>query len=175
MAWIKTKSKQVRTTMVAFLFHDISVDIFINLIWNFMYFLINRHMDIFQSQLHTRCIKSIPVKSHRQAPCRFVTSSHPLRIETGWWARPTLARIYGNCFSLFNKMEDEYHFLMDCPLYNDLRVKLISSNYKKIPSVFNLQQLLNYFSRIQINLMGSGFIYLSFKARGNYVSQHCVT
>ena len=47
-------------------------------------------------------------------------SSHRLEIEIEGWARPNRVpdgRKCGEC----NKLEDEFHLLLECSLYNDLR------------------------------------------------------
>ena len=40
-------------------------------------------------------------------------------------------------------MEDEYHFTLICPLYNDIRQNLIPLHYRKHPSMFKFTQLVN--------------------------------
>ena len=41
-----------------------------------------------------------------------------------------------------NEIEDEYHFILQCPLYNDIRMKFIKTYYHKRPSVLKLTQLI---------------------------------
>ena len=65
----------------------------------------------------------------RKAIAQFRTSSHKLKIETGRFNNkliyvPPEQRICDHC--TLNKTEDELHFLMECPLYHDNRLKLFS-------------------------------------------------
>lgn len=59
--------------------------------------------------------------------CKLRISSHKLRIETGRYSSPRLPpeqRICNHCN--LGEIEDEFHFIMRCTLYNDLRQKLFS-------------------------------------------------
>jgi len=66
----------------------------------------------------------------RKTITQFRISAHKLKIETGRFNNkliyvPPELRICENCS--LNKIEDEFHFLLECPLYEDLRVKLFTS------------------------------------------------
>ena len=41
-----------------------------------------------------------------------------------------------------NDVEDEYHFILKCPYYNDLRLQYIKPYFCNRPSVFKLTKLL---------------------------------
>ena len=61
----------------------------------------------------------------RVAMSKLLLSSHTLLIETGRWHRPhSIPREDRTC-NICNKLEDEYHFIIECPLYTDLRRKYI--------------------------------------------------
>ena len=57
---------------------------------------------------------------------KFRLSSHTLAIEQGRYRR--IERENRVC-SFCNLVEDEYHFILVCPLYNDLRSQYIKSYY----------------------------------------------
>ena len=60
--------------------------------------------------------------SHRIALDRLMASSHRLGVETGRWARPIVPyeqRLCENC----QKLDDEYHFLLECTKLSELRKK----------------------------------------------------
>lgn len=60
------------------------------------------------------------------------TSSHGLEIERGRHTKPKTPRHLRICkFCINHLVEDEYHFLIICPLYNELR----QSFYDKISSI----------------------------------------
>ena len=67
-------------------------------------------------------------QDNRRNLTRLRTSSHKLTIETGAGRYNKVAlkdRLCQLCDS--NTVEDEYHFVMTCPLYNELRVELMQS------------------------------------------------
>ena len=89
-------------------------------------------------------LELIPVKSHRESLCRLLTSSHTLHIESGRWNRnPTIPRERRFCFNCTNKIEDEFHFVFECPLYSQLRSQLIPVYFRRRPSMFKFISLLN--------------------------------
>ena len=56
----------------------------------------------------------------RQAMCKIRISAHPLMIEIGRYKNlETEERLCKLCIT--QKNEDEYHFLIDCPIYNSSR------------------------------------------------------
>ena len=47
-------------------------------------------------------------------------SAHQLYVETGRYCNPVIPRENKFCFHCKNIVEDEKHFLLDCPLYLSL-------------------------------------------------------
>ena len=64
----------------------------------------------------------INIEKARVALSCFRVSAHRLEVETGRWhkqvAVPFNERKYRTCL---NCLEDEFHFLLECPLYHELR------------------------------------------------------
>ena len=58
---------------------------------------------------------------HKKALSRFRLSNHVLQIEKGRHMRPPLERSERKCFVCINEVENEIHFLIQCPLYNEER------------------------------------------------------
>ena len=52
-------------------------------------------------------------------------SSHRLKVETGRWQQPIAIAFNERKCTLCLKLEDEFHFLLECPLYKDLRKKYV--------------------------------------------------
>ena len=48
----------------------------------------------------------------------------PLHVETGRFARPKLPVEQRTCYHCIDSVEDELHFLIDCPFYDDMRRKM---------------------------------------------------
>ena len=71
--------------------------------------------------------KVIKDKRHLTALTRLRLHSHTLAIETGRHSNPPIPREQRLClYCLSNKVEDEAHFLITCPVYEDLRTSLLS-------------------------------------------------
>ena len=113
--------------------------------------------------LYLQCYlrKSIPVKFQR-CISKIRLSSHQLAIEAGRYSN-TIRR--DRCCRLcVNSIEDEYHFILVCPLFTELRRKFIKEYYYKRPSMFKLIQLFNTENFKDLCNLGK-FIYNSFILR----------
>ena len=89
--------------------------------------------------------KSIP-NNYIYLLTKFRLSAHQLRIEQGRYngtARPDRLCIFCN----MNEIEDEYHFILICPLYKDIRSACIKKYYWKHASMFKLVQLMSLKNR----------------------------
>ena len=80
----------------------------------------------------------------RQGLSKIRLSSHKFFVERGRWSKPKVEYIERLC-TLCDQgdIEDEYHILMTCPHYLDLRVKFIKKQYYVRPSMHKFQKLLN--------------------------------
>ena len=87
-------------------------------------------------------IDTITVPGHRSALLRLICSSHRLGVETGRWARPKITRADRKC-PVCNKLDDEYHFLLECTSFHEERNKFIKQYYRKRPSMLKCVSLLN--------------------------------
>ena len=69
-------------------------------------------------------------------------SWHRLFIEAGRWNRshPT-PREQRRC-TVYNKLEDEFHFSFECSLYNDERVAYLKPYYLRNKSMFKTIELM---------------------------------
>lgn len=70
-------------------------------------------------------------------------SSHNLAVEVGRYRKVDKHNRF--CFYCKDCIEDEYHFILQCPLYKLIRVKYIKPYYWQKPSMFKLiQELCNF-------------------------------
>ena len=70
-------------------------------------------------------------------------SSHRLEIEAGRWARPKSIPLDERKCRTCNKIEDEYHFVIECTLFKEIRSEFIHKYYWKRPSMFKFVDLIN--------------------------------
>ena len=101
---------------------------------------------------------------------RLIVSSHSLRVETGRWARPVTPRNERKCH-VCNKLEDEYHMILECALYNDIRTTLIPKYYYERPSMYKLVNLLNTPNDKLLKGVAK-FIFKAFQIKHSYIENH---
>ena len=92
-------------------------------------------------------------------------ASNRLEIEAGRWVRVN-ERVPVNerkC-RLCNVMEDEYHFVIECNRYNELRKKYIPKYYFQRPSMYKFGELVTTENNTLMKKFGS-FVYQAFKLR----------
>jgi len=66
------------------------------------------------------------IEKNRVALSRFRASAHRQEVETGRWHKPVAVHFNERkCRTCLNCLEDEFHFLLECPLYHELRKKHI--------------------------------------------------
>ena len=94
--------------------------------------------------LDARCLKEIT---------KIRTCAHKLNLEFG--RHRNVERSERKCrLCNLNEIEDEYHFILQCPLYNDIRIKFIKTYYHKRPSVLKLTQLLTSQNNKELSNLG---------------------
>ena len=75
-------------------------------------------------------------------------SSHKFMVERGRWRRPKInynERLCTLCTE--HDIEDEYHIVLKCEYFKDIREKYIKKYYYVRPSMYKLQQLMNTASK----------------------------
>lgn len=85
--------------------------------------------------------------------CKYRICAHNLNIETGRYYnidRKDRLCIYCNTSSI----EDEFHFLLECNKYADIREKYIKQYYWRHPSTYKLIQLLSVQNIKELNNLG---------------------
>ena len=64
-------------------------------------------------------------------------SSHRLEVESGRWVKPVPVPFNERNCTVCHVLEGEYHFVLECSLYQDLRKKYISKYFWSRPNMFN--------------------------------------
>ena len=100
---------------------------------------------------------------HRRALSRLRCSAHSLAIEEGRYKN--IERHCRKCkFCNLNAIESEYHFLLVCPLYKELRSQLLPRYYFSWPTLTKLRLLLQNTQTGIVKRLAK-FVYLAFEKR----------
>ena len=84
-------------------------------------------------------------------------SAHNLNIETGrFYNLDRHERVCSMCN--LNVVEDEYHFILQCEKYIDVRRRYLTKYYWQMPSCFKLVQLLSVRNIKELNNLGKYFV-----------------
>ena len=81
--------------------------------------LCHRSIALFRFQPY---LEIINIQKFCQAFSKLRMSSHRLEIEAGRWVRPIRIPIVQRKCSVCNVIEDEFHFVLECQLYNDIMI-----------------------------------------------------
>jgi hypothetical protein len=113
------------------------------------------------------CMPGIEASS-RKAISKIRLSSHKLQIECGRYTKTVRSeRSCPVCQS--GIVEDEYHYLLVCPLYSELRLKFIKPYYFVRPSMWKLILLLSNTSQTTMGNLGK------FLAKATKLRDSCTT
>ena len=80
-------------------------------------------------------------RKFRRAIASFRTSSHKLEVEMGRYIN--IPRNKRKCKFCRSVIEDEYHFLMSCQLYQDLRKTFLPTEYTHVVNLHNFIKLMS--------------------------------
>ena len=113
-------------------------------------------------------LDEINVRKFRVAMSKLRVSSHRLEIETGRWARPNSIPFDQRVCKICRKLEDEYHFILECPIYDEIRNIYIKRYYTNRPNMYKFIELITSKNEKKVRYLG---IYISkaFVLRQNVV------
>ncbi|MCG8045176.1 MAG: reverse transcriptase family protein [Candidatus Thiodiazotropha taylori] len=94
----------------------------------------------FEFQKYLDCLK---IAKFRKSFCRYRVSAHRLEVEAGRWTKPNKTPLENRKCRICNVLEDEYHFLFECVLYQELRKQYIGRYYWQRPSMIKLVELVS--------------------------------
>ena len=101
----------------------------------------------FKFQPYLDIIKSTKL---RISLSRLRVSAHRLEIEKGRWHKPQKILYSDRKCQICNTLEDEFHFLLECPLYIELRKRYITEYFWRNTNVLKFAELLNYHNKVVI-------------------------
>ena len=109
-------------------------------------------------------LDQINIKKFRTALTRLRVSSHRLEVETGRWHKPNKIPKHERKCQLCKSLEDEFHFIIECPLYHDFRELLINKYFWRRPNILKFIELMQS-ENVKIMRNLSIFLFKSFKKR----------
>lgn len=110
-------------------------------------------------------LDSIAEKKFKISLTKFRLSSHDLAVERGRFVNiPRSERICKYCHS--KMIENEYHFLLVCPLYTELRRKYLKPYYCRWPTLNKFDDLMSK-KTTQAVLNLSKYLYFAMKLRNS--------
>ena len=115
------------------------------------------YMHLKENFNRTNYLNKMTITTYRNAVAKLRLSAHNLFIEIG--RHRNIVRNERICsLCTLNEVEDEYHFLLICPAYNELRHLYLKKYYYNNPSMLKLIQLLNC-ENVKV-LNGIGIFYI---------------
>jgi hypothetical protein len=80
-------------------------------------------------------LDNVKLETHRTALTRLRVSSHRLHIETGHWHKPNAIPVGERKCTMCEKdtIEDEFHFVLECRSYEQLRKVYIARHFYVFP------------------------------------------
>ena len=85
----------------------------------------------------------LKVEKYRNSLCKLRVSAHRLEVETGRWTKPNRTPLDDRVCLICGVLEDEFHFMLECSLYNDERKKYIKRYYWQRPNMPKFIQLMS--------------------------------
>ena len=128
---------------------------------------LNYYKDFKQIFCQEIYITAIDISKFRKALAMFRSSSHTLMIERG--RHFNISRDFRNCVYCECYIEDEFHFLMVCPLYENLRKEYLPVYYTQNRNRHNFINLMQT-GNTQIIRNMAMFLYYAFKQRHEFLS-----
>ena len=112
----------------------------------------------------------LTVDKYRKALTRLRVSSHILLIETGRWNKPSTIPRNERLCPFCEVLEDEYHFVLECQLFNNLRKNYVPKFYRVNPSMHKFIELWSSGNSEVIKNM-SVYVYKAFECRSSDLYQ----
>ena len=109
-------------------------------------------------------LNDITIAKFRFSVTRLRCSSHRLQVEVGRWHKPLKIPFNERTCMLCDVLEDEFHFIFECPLYGDLRSCYLSQYFLRKQSMYKLLVLLESSQKKVIRNLGM-YLYKAFKLR----------
>ena len=112
----------------------------------------------------------VTIKKFRYAFTRLRVASHRLEIEAGRWHKPNRTPVEERKCFYCNSLEDEFHFVLECSLYQELRQEYIKRYFWIRPNIPKFIELLQSENKKIIKNL-SVYIHKSFEKRTEFLTR----
>ena len=109
-------------------------------------------------------LDSINIEKFRISLSKLRLSSHRLEVEVGRWVKPRAITLNNRKCKLCGVLEDEFHFVLECTLYIELRKTYIIKYFWRRPNMYKFIELLQTDSKIKTKRL-SMYIEKAFRIR----------
>ena len=125
-----------------------------------------RTYSLFSSFSYKIYLDLLSVEKFRYALARIRVSSHRLAVEAGRWHRPNSIPLDERKCNACNVLEDEFHFILECSLYKELRKTYIKRYFWIRPNIIKFTELMTSENHQIIKNLAT-FVHASLKVRAN--------
>lgn len=122
----------------------------------------------FSSFRYQTYLNVLNIGKYRKSLSQLRLSSHRLEVEVGRWAKPHKVPYENRKCKVCNTLEDEFHFLLECPLYTDLRKLYINKYFWRRPNMPKFIELLSADNTALLRKL-STYIEKAFKLRKDVI------
>ena len=114
----------------------------------------------------------VTVRKFRYALAKLHTSSHRLEVEMDRWAKPERIAFENRKCKHCQILEDESHFILECPVYSNIRTLYVKRYYYTRPNMFKLTELMSLNSKKKQIKNLATFIFKAFDERNRIFHTH---
>ena len=107
-------------------------------------------------------LNKINMKKFCQSLTKLRVSSHRLAVETGRWNKPVQIPFNDRKCRICSVLDDEFHFVLECKQFEELRKKYIPRYYRIRPNMVRFVELINNTTENTIRNL-SMFVYYAFQ------------
>ena len=111
--------------------------------------------------------KTLLKRRYEHALSKVRMSSHRLEMEAGRWHRPHSIPLDERKCRVCNIIEDEFHFILECTLFQNIRKKYIKRYFWLRPNIPKFIELMTSENKQIIRNLAS-YVFESFKIRNSF-------
>ena len=123
-----------------------------------------RTYSLFHDFSYKTYLDLVKIEKFRFVMSRIHMSSHRLQIEAGRWHRPQSIPLNERKCKIYNSVEDEFHFILECTEYNEIRRKYFKKYVWQRPKIPKFIELMTSTNKMIIRNLAA-YVYEAFGVR----------